>query len=151
VAEFSVLLIKQLAQRFTESKADWELGKFNVYRLKLDGADFVYRPFYHDGKVERVPAYTREGKTWPYHGMYAIVLEALQRESSYEGLLRMVTNYAINSGLNHTEVRGQMVEFLEALLLEGWIEGRLDPDKKRFGGTVEDEGFLIHSNRDIPM
>jgi hypothetical protein len=41
------------------------------------------------------------------------------------------------------------MEFLESLLLEGWIEGRLDPNQKMANAITVENSPFIHKNRDM--
>ncbi len=150
LGETSMRLVKQLTQRMTATPADWELNKVNVFRLKTDGVTPTDRASYLNGRVNRVRTLMRDGKSWPLVGLYAVVYDAISTAPTLDGVIQFVLRHYSARGVRDVRpVYGYAMEFLESLLLEGWIEGRLDPNQKMANAITVENSPFIHKNRDM--
>ncbi|CAN5692606.1 hypothetical protein BH11ARM2_BH11ARM2_18770 [soil metagenome] len=150
VAEFSVALLKQLVQRLTDTKADWAVNHFNVFRLNLEGATLTRAARYRAGGVERTDAYVRGDKTWPLRDLFSLVFQVLQREKTVEGIVGRLHAHARSTGTDPGRLLENAIEVLEALVHEGWVVGKFDPKHKPLTAVTNANAGAVRDNADIP-
>lgn len=117
-----------------QENVDWMMNKYNTFKLNLLGAQRSHVMYASNGKITKIPAYTRAGKTLPEYGMYGVVIEALKHTDNLTGL---------RDYLMHMVRTGRMAMFaaspplflqqgfvtLEGMLSDNWVVGSVD--KKR--------------------
>lgn len=151
---------KRITELFTadgqgdvEAEVGWEVNRFNVFRLDLEGAHEEEIPILRDGKIIRKRCWVRQNKTLALVGSYGVLFEVLQKVSAISDIGRALM--AIYQEVNKLpparaqfEVQ-QSIQALEVMMIDGWVKGELDPTKGRL--TVKDKGEkgMIHANRDV--
>lgn len=148
IADISVTGMKQLAQRFTETQADWALNGASVLKLNVEGAEQRYRPSYQNGSITKIRTLERKGKVLPFFGFYGLVLDAIRAESSIEGIARRVV---AGSQGNARDPLPFLFQLLEAWVTEGWLIPSSDARFPSYSRVLDSESGVIHSNRDISM
>ena len=122
--------LKALTGRMVNGESRWEIAGFNVFEPNLAGASRVWLPRYRAGRVERVRTYVRDGKRLPQAAGYQAVLTVLKAAPD---LLRILHNAEVIRRQDHPEMAPEayqalFLQYLETMLTEGWVVGRLDPD-----------------------
>lgn len=143
---------RQVAQRFVGGHAEWEVAKFNRFRLNTKGAKVIEIPAYRDGEIIPVKTYVRGNKRLPLYGFFAVVHKALKRERDLVGqILPAMQQYAAQSGERmapHIVVH-HLMQTLELMVSEGWVIGERDPNRPMIELSTPDEGHIIHTNREL--
>ena len=126
--------LKALTARLGEAPARWRIAEANVFELSLEGASRVWVPHYDGGRVVRYRAYVRDGKRLPQASGYQAVLSVLKVAPD---LPRVVHNAEVYRQREHPETppeawQEDFFEFLETMMTDGWVVGRLDPSVPRF-------------------
>lgn len=142
--------MKQIAQRFLRQPARWKLSEVNVLSLHLDGATEDPVPTFAQGKISPVQAFYRGERKLVVTGMFALVVAGLQRTQDAVTLMQLMRNtIAKQLPEEHVQVAlHHALQALETMISEGWVVGRLDPNRPRIELDTPDEGSIIHRNRD---
>lgn len=147
---FDLAGVKSLTQRFTGDKAGWDINNFNVFRINLDGASKTEVPVLTEGKIKSVPCYVRGNKTLHSIGIFKYLIDNLKRERSIDELVAGIRSSRFGGlgfataelGIHH------LVQTLEVLIGDGWVDARLSRSKPRIKLDTPDDGEIIHANRD---
>lgn len=140
--------VKEVASIFAESgKVRWEINRFNVFKLNVLGADEIDTPLLDGGEIRRGACYRRGTKTLPRFGVFGRVLEALRRSSVGLEIGRELEQYALRS--RALSIHDAMA-VLETLLIDGWVEGKLNKRKPAFRYDPDKDGSQsnFHRNED---
>ena len=126
--------LKALTARLGGAAATWRVAGMNVFELDLAGASRIWLPHYEAGRVERFRAYVREGKRLPQAAGYQAVLTVLKVAPD---LPRVVHNAEVYRQREYPETppdvwQENFFEFLETMITDGWVVGRLDPSVPTF-------------------
>ncbi len=121
--------VKSLAARFGgEEELEWEIGKSNVFKLNLEGAEKVPSSYLHDGQIHATLEYRRDGKRLPTIGMFSITQQILQKKSVIHDIRAMIAkvcqkHYGPSAPLH------MMLCFqcLETMVNDGWVKAEFDP------------------------
>ncbi len=149
-----LVAVKEVARRLskdTDSELEWELTKFNTFKLNLTGAKKETMPLYNGGKIHKIEAYRRGNKLLPAIGQFKLVMELISKHSDITQFMQ-----AAEMHLRHAEQHiqssvtlQQCVATLEMMLVDGWINGKYNPKRPRitvdFTGGKTEQGI-----RDIP-
>ncbi len=142
---------RQVAGRFLDQEAGWNLSRYNRFRLDVSSAESVSAPVYDNGRISAVPCYLREGKRLPVAGLFARVIEALRRgddiNTVLEGLKKAAVAY--REQMQPDLAFKQIIQAFELMLSDGWVEGQYDPSLGRLKLESPREGENIHSNHDL--
>ena len=124
IGTFSVAAVKQLSRILSDAETTWEIAKVNELRLDLAGA--VQRPFavMENGRVSRERSYERDGKRLPVIGAFRAAIAALQQERE---LPKIVSALRARAGSDAELL--EALQALEAMLAEGWVRGKRNPNK----------------------
>jgi len=111
----------------TNSRPGWQMNRFNVFRLDLNGAESDVTPVLDVGRIRKCTCYRRDGKTLTLAGVFAHVVDVLREHQEFrdvvEGLRRKVRNYQ-SFGIHDAFAA------LESLILDGWVTGKLKKSKE---------------------
>ncbi len=139
-----------VSRRFHGVAPEWNLNRYNVFKVDLRGAEPVFLPFYHDGKITKCKAYRRGTKTLPVVDFFAILLDVIGQVSDIRSILsvlpKKLKEFDPEAG-QHTVKKA--LQTMEVMLNDGWITGKLDPTKHRIKMETPEEGDIIHSNTDL--
>jgi flavin-dependent dehydrogenase len=142
--------MKQIAQRFLATPAQWKLNDVNVLKLNLLGAKESTFPVYENGKITSATLYTRGQRELKLTGLHEAVFQALRKASDIgtvhailkESLQKKVAPGHVSVGLNHC------MQALEVMVSDGWVDAKYDPRKPKLKMTTPEEGGIVHKNRD---
>ncbi|MHB8636855.1 MAG: NAD(P)/FAD-dependent oxidoreductase [Fimbriimonadaceae bacterium] len=126
----SLTAIKGLGKCMTPLEVAAPLSKFNVFKLNLEGATLTKRAAYEQGGVQQYDAYERDGKLLPLVGVYEVIVEILQGQSTLPGIAREMHALKLaNAGneLFKMWVLDRVPVALEALIAGGWVATSHDP------------------------
>ncbi len=130
---YRISAVKRALTRFSGTSAEWELAKSNCLKLNLEGATTEIVAAYRQGRITRVASYRKGNRTLPQDGIYKFVLAALNEGDDVKRVVPNIVNKAKPFMLcTENELFLHILEVLEAMLAEGWIEG----------SVVEKYGFL---------
>ena len=143
---------RQIAQRFVGGQADWQVSKFNRFRLNTKGAKVVEVPAYNEGKITRVKTFVRGDKRLPLYGLFSVVHKTLKKSRDLVGqILPAMQQHAIQSGANMEPklVIHHLMQVLELMVNDGWVTAKYDPKRPTIDLSTPDEGQIIHTNVEL--
>ncbi|GAB4383298.1 MAG: hypothetical protein Kow0022_02790 [Phycisphaerales bacterium] len=154
VGGLDVAATKEVTRIFTGSPGGvgWKLNDFNVFKLNLRHARKEHYPVLVDGRIIKSEGYRRGVKSLPLVGHNKVLVEHLQKHQAIADLVPALKRHYTRKGQPPDLVRinvQQALTTLEVLLIDGWVEGRLDPSKQRLNIRAGGEGSMIHVNRDV--
>ena len=143
--------VQQITQRFTGGTLCWELSKYNRFKLQLADAQRDHLPILDQGRIRREPCYLRDGHVLPVTGLFALLIQVLQKSADIADISKQILAYFSTASSTATPQLGlhYALQVLEVMLSEGWVKGTLDPRKARLKVSVPEEGDIVHANRDI--
>ncbi|MFG0330689.1 MAG: NAD(P)/FAD-dependent oxidoreductase [Phycisphaerales bacterium] len=119
--------VKIVTGKFTtDQSADWELNKYNTFRLNLVGAKKDAVPLIANGRIERVEGYRRGPNRLPLAGAFGVMHDILKRHSDMLSIGREVENAA--KALRWLKSWDAMAA-LETMLIDRWVIGKVDKRK----------------------
>ena len=145
VAGFDLSSARHVMSRFLDTEVRWQLSKYNVLKLNLEGATESTVPLYADGIIERRKCYLRGPKRLPRVGLFATLVELLESHKHLDRLIAAMEK-RFKPG---TELHGHALQVLETMIQDGWIKASLDPMRPRATVTTKQEGKFIHNNREL--
>ncbi len=145
---------RQIASRFLDTQARWQLSRFNHLTLQLGGAEEIEVPAYEAGKVHRVKTYVRGQKQLPVHGLFTTVLSALERGPELVAhILPVLQTHAMKTAeagkMESQIVVHHLLQALELMLNDGWVQGKYDKKKPGINLETPMEGHIVHTNIDL--
>ncbi len=144
---------RQVAQRFVGGSAQWQVSRFNRFRLQLDQAEQHQVPAYENGRIVPVKTLVRGPYRLPLCGLYAVVVAALEQGEDLLGdILPVFQQHAKTSGstMPHLALH-HLLQALELMLNQGWVTGEHDPKRPGIDLSTPDEGNIIHTNRELNL
>lgn len=140
--------LKQLTQRFTGSSADWLIGKNNVYKLDVEGAEIATVPVMENGRIFRESCYRRNGLILPRFGLYRVVIDLLKSEFRSAKIFSRL-HRTFSDGPEDTDfMMGIARQMLETMAVEGWIKCSYSDKYPATPIETPDESDGIRRNRD---
>jgi len=141
--------LHQVAGRLSENAGKSAFSGYNGFVLNFEGAQKVQLPFYEGGKVLPIPAYSRDGKVLPLNGVIAWLVKSLEHSPKiYEAIGYLQKNLAGMGMEYNAQVHEGVMQCLEALVRDGWVECR----KYKAGETLQDIALntntMIQDNHD---
>lgn len=146
---FDIGSSKQVMERFSGVAAEFEFGKYNEFKLNLLGAKETYLGEMRDGRIHRVKCLQRGVHILPSVGYYQGMVEILKKYTDVKDILREVQMRcaSVPDGGRATTIFTYF-QALEAMLLEGWVTGKLNPKKPTLNISHSSGGRLIRSSDD---
>jgi len=155
IGGLDVAATKEITGLFTGERAGpgWKLNDFNTFKLNLKRATKEQFPVFADGRIVKSEGYRRGVKWLPLVGHNRVLIETLEKHSDIHELVAALrAHYASKPGKARDKVAiniQQALTTLEVLLVDGWVEGKFDPRRKKFEIRSQGEAGMIHSNRDV--
>lgn len=153
-----MLSLKQVNKMFTGAESiSWELNRYNLFKLNLEGATRDEVPLYAQGRVISAGCYRRGSSRLPEAGLYRVVIETLKRFTYIMDIGREFTRLGQSRGgdrvISGNHFVAQAMSTLEAMLVEGWITGGVDPNRPKVHYDPVKPGveMTIHENYDPPL
>lgn len=149
-----LVAVKEVARRLSkdnDAELEWEVTKFNTYKLNLTGAKKETMPLYNDGKIHKIDAYRRGHKLLPVIGQFKIVMDLVSKYPDITNFMQAAEMLLRNADqhINTPVQLQQCVATLEMMLVDGWVTGKFNKNRPRvkvdFTGGKSDQGI-----RDIP-
>jgi flavin-dependent dehydrogenase len=152
LAHHSLATAKYIAQVMTNQKVNWEIAKSNRFRVDLDGAVRETHPEYRDGQIRAIDCWRRDGRVLRLSNLNELIVNVLSRQPDITEASQMIARHFQAHSRHPAELQERMfrfVEAFEALILEGWIKGEVDPKRPFLNMQTPDQpGPIIHPNRD---
>jgi flavin-dependent dehydrogenase len=144
---FDIGSSKQVMERFSGAAPEYEFGKYNQYKLNLLGAKETHLGDLQNGRIVRIKAWQRGVHTLPATGYYLAMVEILKQHTDVKEVLREVEKRCVlvPDGGKASEVFTYF-QALEAMLLDGWVTGKLNPKKPTLNISQSSGGRLIRSS-----
>jgi flavin-dependent dehydrogenase len=140
---FKIGAVKFNIQHMSGQAPRWEIESFNTFRLDLEGASLGNIAMYAGGSIQSIPCYTRGTHVLPNHRAYGAMISALERESELplvmERYILEMKKRGIGGSFRTFFFNG--LETLEAMVVEGWVKGDLDPSKRLLKVVLKDNAF----------
>jgi len=150
VGGFALAGIKILSKRMSLTDVGWNVSRYNLFRLNLDGAEKSTLPVLFEGRIYSKPCYRRGSKLLPEYGFYGILLELLRKEDLIQAMVeRLKVQFRDDKRLGGTEWMRYAISALEAMIGEGWVVCDVDPNYPLMDFELPDETSTVHANRDI--
>jgi flavin-dependent dehydrogenase len=146
VATFSLAATRQLTQHFGGAPAEWQLSRYSHVRRSAAAGEPETIPAFHMGQVLRRPALRRGDAVLPLVGAYAKWADFLATERAAPECLAM-----IESSFPTPAARQNALEVLEAMIIDGWVEGRKETNGPTFAIEVPEDSEVLHKNRDLQI
>jgi flavin-dependent dehydrogenase len=148
MGSFDVASTKTLIEKFNGGRAKFTITQYNRFDLNLRNAVETDIAVPGDGRIARIPCYSRGEAMLPMTGDWKTMVEILRRESDiqriYEQLVR--GGAAIAQGGQRIVIT-RYLQILEVMLTDGWVTGKLV--KGRPVMQVESGGRTIRSSADF--
>ncbi|MDR3689797.1 MAG: NAD(P)/FAD-dependent oxidoreductase [Fimbriimonas sp.] len=131
-ATLSLSALKGLGTYLTPMEIRSPLGENNVFKLNLEGAKKVRRAKYELGGVRRFVAYQRGAMTLPLEGVFEMLFNVLKEHSTLEEIVAELNRIAISRKGDkefETWYINRVPVAFEAMIVGGWIDASLDPEK----------------------
>lgn len=121
--------VKSLAARFGgEDELQWEISKYNIFKLDLEHAKKVPASFLSSGHIRVALEYQRDGKRLPTVGMFSIMQQVLAKKSVIHDIrtavIRVCQKHYGDSAPLHIMLCFQC---LEVMVADGWVKASMDP------------------------
>jgi hypothetical protein len=119
----------------------------NVFKLSLAGAKEVGLSHLENGRIHRVKAYARNGRTLPVAGSYQVVIDALNRSSDIDKILPIIqSECARRSGAAEAHLAAnEALQCLEMMAINAWVTCSHKKGKPALEMTTPKEGAIIFS------
>lgn len=142
---------RQIAGRFLNQESGWNLARFNRFKLNVQGAELESIPTFNDGRIKPVSCYRRNGTRLPVAGLFAMITEILRQGDDINSVVAGLQKAAasMRTQMLPELAFAQLVQALELMLSDGWVEGSHDPALGRLQMSSPLEGDRIHSNFDL--
>jgi len=146
-----LLIAKEIVGAFTGEAAPYVIVGKTHFRTNLEGAEKKWMAEMGGGRITRMRMYEREGKVLPMVGLTAYLTQLLKTEKSFAELARMpVPSLALNDGVvDPAKAQIEVLKTLDALVADGWVVARTDPNAAAFPLVNLDFSAVVHANRDV--
>lgn len=148
-----LLAVKEIARMCTDEIFDWEVNKYNMFKMNLLGATQSTQPIYHDGRIHKAKAYHRGGKMLVLAGTYATVADILKVATNIHDVVTLMVRHAEASKAAGIYAFSSelLMNTLESMVVDGWVTGKMDPAKPKLTYTPfgpDGSLSLFHPNAD---
>ena len=123
-ATFRLSTVKQMVERFGGSAPEWLLQRYKKLKLNVDGATREVAAAYLDGRVEPQEVFRRGDKRLFLQGFFKRAYVVLLLKQSTDKIVeKMFKHFRPRVPVSDPVLLTYIVEVLEAMLYDGWIEG----------------------------
>lgn len=147
---YTLAATKSIVNELSQTSLDWHIAKNNVFLLDLKGAEKTVLAFYNQGKIDKTPAYTRNGKTIPDYWVFGFLIKLLQQTGRADEILRQIDNHWCTqpSPLPPVELFQRAIQALEAMVDDGWVKASYAKHMPLIDAGSLTESFHFHRNND---
>jgi hypothetical protein len=131
----------------TNSRLEWEINKYNTFRLNLDGAEKEPMYVLDEGRIHQRECYRRGEQVLPISGVHGHVFHALEQETEIERIVAKLRQLIEQYGSFRVD---DAIATMEVMLLDGWVTGKLNKKHKRifYEMNPETQECNFHDNVD---
>jgi len=142
---------RQIAGRFLDHEADWNISRYNRFRLNLEDAELESIPVFEGGRIRAVSCYRRDGSRLPLTGLFAGLVDILSDGDDINTVVAGLKRRALAMKTQTLPqlAFNQLVQAFELMISEGWVSATFDPALGRMQVGSPREGERIHSNQDL--
>ena len=116
----------QIAGKLSEKPAACALDGYNLFVLRLQGAEEIRVAKFEKGGVRSVPALRRDGKVLPTQGLFGWVLQGLRHSAQLEHAIEFIEKAVTASGEKFdNKLHARITECLDAMVRDGWVKAKL--------------------------
>ncbi len=154
IAGYALYAVKGIAADFTEGEVEYKIFGKTHFKLNLSDCEKTWGANAYDGKIDRHRCYRRNGKSLPMLGHCAWVVRLLKEETTATQIIDAANTYRASAQMTRDaalQFPRQLVELLEAMVLDGWIEARTEPDQAGWPEFNLDYTRFMHVNRDAEV
>ncbi len=146
---FDIGSSKQVMERFSGAAPEYEFGKYNQFKLNILGAKECFLGDLKDGRITRIKCWQRGVHVLPTAGYYLAMIEILKKYTDVKDVLHEVQKRVVMvpEGGKASEIFTHF-QALEAMLLDGWVTGKLNPKKTTLNISQSSGGRLIRSTEE---
>jgi len=146
-----LLIAKEIVGAFTGEQAPYVIVGKTHFRTNLDGAEKSWTAEMGNGRITRMRMFERDGKVLPMVGLTAYLTQLLKTEKSFTELAQMpVPQLQLNQGhVDPAKAQLEILKTLDALVSDGWVVARTDPNAAAFPPINLDFSAVVHPNRDV--
>jgi flavin-dependent dehydrogenase len=123
LAGHSLEHIRNLEEMMFHQESEWQITRYNLFRLNLEGASLERIPIYQEGRIFPGKVYRREGLELPLTGGFRLAVEMLQKESTLAGMIGFLRQMSAKFG---PIIALGGLEALESMVRDGWVDGSYD-------------------------
>lgn len=140
--------LKQVQWMLTEGASDWQVNRFNRFKLATGSATRAIMPVYADGRVERRDCLVKGERVLPLGGWFLAIVEAIEEDGRIDRMMQRIGRlYGTSGGVGGPQQL--CIQALEVMLTDGWVIGRLDKKVPRLTvKAADEESIFVHWNRD---
>jgi len=126
VGTYKLSAVKWIIGRFTGETPELQILKCSSLRLNLEGAARIQSATYRDGRIKVKESYVRGDTSLMVDAFYRHAYMALSTESDTSKVIELMRKWiaARLPDRNQQEALQITLEVLEAMYVQGWIEGR---------------------------
>ena len=118
--------LHQIAGKLSEKPAACALDGYNLFVLRLQGAEEIRVAKFEKGGVRSVPALRRDGKVLPTQGLFGWVLQGLRHSAQLEHAIEFIEKAVTASGEKFdNKLHARITECLDAMVRDGWVKAKL--------------------------
>jgi flavin-dependent dehydrogenase len=151
IAGFGLPATHWFAENFEQVPPDWSLSKFNRLTLNVAGSQSTKFAIFRSGQVVGVEGWVRGNRSLYVAGVVAFLLDTLSVTDSLEQILeRSRRVWCARPGVGPAGL-ANCVYVLEALLNDGWIEGRWDAAAPKLNTEKFISTPLLHKNSSLNL
>jgi len=125
VGTYQLSAVKSIIGQFTGERPEWQILRFERLKLNLDGATKMQTATYREGRIKVKESYIREDTSLVIDAFYRHAYMALSTESETLKVLDLMRKWIVARlpDRNDQQARLITIEVLEAMYVQGWIEG----------------------------
>lgn len=145
--------VKAITERFSQTKASWNISKYNVFEMDLKDAKEDTFPLLFDGKIWAHPCYRRGAKVLPMYGLFDIIVQVLKKQIFIGPICDDLYAYFQKKPIYASPEIGVQTSLLtlEAMIADGWVKCDQDDLEDYIDFDLPAESPAIHTNQDIAL
>ncbi len=145
-----LLNLHQISRRLSVNPSTVAIEGYNVFLLKLTGAEESIRARYENGRVIPMRVLVRDNKVLPLAGLFGLIVSTLRDSPQADHLIRNIRNAYAQANLPYSQVTQEaLFDCLEAMARDGWIKcKRTESIPGLSVGLTDGDSPSIATNRD---
>lgn len=147
MGSFDIASTKTLLERFSGGKARYTFTQYNKFSLNLRNAVETDIAMPVDGRIHRIPCYSRGEALLPMVGDWRTMTDILRTESDIEAIYNRLLKggASFDAGVRNVVVT-RYLQVLEVMLTDGWVIGKVNKGRPMM--KVQGGGRLMRSAAD---